>query len=57
MCEDGASIEWAVGIFGMTDGIPGYIKEVCYMPGHSEKPDMSVPVFQPFLKAWIFTEM
>ena len=39
-----ASIEEAVEIFGITDGIPEYIKEVCYRRKHGEKLD---EVFQP----------
>ena len=39
-----ASIEEAVEIFGITDGIPEYIKEVCYRLKHGEKLD---EVFQP----------
>ncbi len=39
-----ASIEEAVEIFGITDGIPEYIKEVCYRLEHGERLD---EVFQP----------
>ena len=39
-----ASIEEAVEIFGITDGIPEYIKEVCYRLRHGERLN---EVFQP----------
>lgn len=39
-----ASIEEAVEIFGITDGIPEYIKEVCYRLKHGERLG---EVFQP----------
>lgn len=43
--EFGANtFEEAVEIFGITDGIPEYIKEVCYRLKHNEKLD---EVFQP----------